>query len=131
MNGGRPERRQAAMANDWRARLIRKARRRHGAIRPCAGRRSLRDCFTRLPDGELALWFNTPDGNTHIEIETLDQQRGRARQGLAWLGAAWQGKARDLYRRRYGMRSDGASGNTHLIPAAPDSTSLPGPPLCP
>lgn len=55
---------------DARAELIRRARRRCGVVLPCGSRRSLRDCFTTLPDGRLALWFNTPDGNTHLERES-------------------------------------------------------------
>ncbi len=47
--------------------LIARARERCGEILPCGKRRSLEENFTQLPSGELVFWFNTPDGNTHIE----------------------------------------------------------------
>jgi len=55
---------------DARAALIQRARRRCGAVLPCGNRRTLKQCFTRLSDGALSFWFNTPDGNSHIEIES-------------------------------------------------------------
>ncbi len=52
---------------DLRAALVTEARARHGVILPCASKQTLEECFTQLPSGELIFWFNTPDGNTHIE----------------------------------------------------------------
>ena len=54
---------------DARAALIERARRRCGAILPCGSRRTLEECFAVI-QGKLAFWFNTPDGNSHIEIES-------------------------------------------------------------
>ena len=54
---------------DVRAALIQRGRLRCGAVLPCGSRKTLEECFTRLPSGALSFWFNTPDGNSHIEIE--------------------------------------------------------------
>jgi len=45
--------------------LIDQARERHGEIQPCGTRRSLAECFTE-EDGFLMLWFNSPNGTTHM-----------------------------------------------------------------
>jgi len=67
---------------DVRAALIERARRRCGTILPCGNRKMLEQCFTRLPDGTLSFWFNTPDGNSHVEIkkaETAESSDGYER----------------------------------------------------
>jgi hypothetical protein len=58
-----------AGAAQQKERLLEQARKRHGAIEPCAGK-SWGQCFTRLPSDELALWFNLPNGSTAILRES-------------------------------------------------------------
>lgn len=48
--------------------LLDKAHRQYGVIVPCGNRLRLQDCFSVI-QGRLAFWFNTPDGNSHIEVE--------------------------------------------------------------
>ena len=45
--------------------LIRKAKRKHSSIFPCARKKNLNACFTRVDD-RLLLWYNTHDKSTHV-----------------------------------------------------------------
>jgi len=51
--------------------LIRKARERHGSISPCAGKKSLRECFTII-DNTLVFWFNTANMSTNTLTCNVD-----------------------------------------------------------
>ncbi|MGM0443969.1 MAG: hypothetical protein ACQEQV_07270 [Fibrobacterota bacterium] len=46
-------------------RLIREAVETYKLVRPCGGKGSLEECFSREGD-RLMLWFNTHDESTHI-----------------------------------------------------------------
>lgn len=46
-----------------------RATRKHGSISPCAGK-TWAECYTRT-NGRLTLWYNTPDGSTHIIQERI------------------------------------------------------------
>lgn len=50
--------------------LVRAAKQRHAVenITPCSSIPSLRDCVTFI-SGSWCLWYNTPDGSTHIITE--------------------------------------------------------------
>jgi len=45
--------------------LIDQAMEQYGEIQPCATRQSLENCFTE-EFGFLMLWFNSPNGTTHM-----------------------------------------------------------------
>jgi hypothetical protein len=45
--------------------LIRKAKKKHSRIFPCARKKDLNACFTRVED-RLLLWYNTHDKSTHV-----------------------------------------------------------------
>lgn len=54
-----------------RRRLFERARKHYGEVNPCAGR-NWEGCLTR-ERGLLLFWFNTADGNTHVEKEEETQ----------------------------------------------------------
>jgi hypothetical protein len=45
--------------------LIRKAKKKHNTIFPCARKRSFSTSFTRADD-RLLFWYNTHDSSTHV-----------------------------------------------------------------
>ena len=45
--------------------LMLQARRAHGELYPCSGRRSIWEGFTQ-ERGRLMFWWNSADGNTHM-----------------------------------------------------------------
>jgi len=49
----------------FKEKLLKKAQVEYKKIFPCGGKKSLSECFMVYGD-ELVLWFNTPDGSTHI-----------------------------------------------------------------
>jgi hypothetical protein len=40
----------------------------YGQITPCTGKATLSDCLTHEPGIGDILWFNTPDGSTHVVV---------------------------------------------------------------
>jgi len=46
--------------------LVKRARSKHGRISPCGNDKTFIDCLTILDDKTLCLWYNTPDGSTHV-----------------------------------------------------------------
>jgi len=66
-------------------RLLQQARKRCGTIEPCSGR-NWEGCFSVI-GGMLILWFNTPDGNTHIERENA-LEGGKALEAGRRVGRA-------------------------------------------
>jgi len=48
--------------------LIERARKQYGEIRPCATKKSLKECFTE-ERGRLYFWFNIQSGNTQVLVE--------------------------------------------------------------
>lgn len=52
--------------NNLKEELIKEAEKRFGNIKPCATKDSIQDCFTETSNGNLSLWFNSPDNSTHI-----------------------------------------------------------------
>lgn len=53
-----------------RDRMVEEAGRRHGIVRPCGGRRSLKECFF-VWDNTAYLWYNSRDGSTHLLSASL------------------------------------------------------------
>ncbi len=51
---------------DLQASMIAEARKHHGEIFPCSCKRSLEECFTDEGKYGLFLYYNTPDGHTHV-----------------------------------------------------------------
>ena len=48
------------------ASMLAEAVARHGVVLPCGGRRTLEECVTVEPGVGVILWYNTPDGGTHV-----------------------------------------------------------------
>ena len=46
--------------------MIAQARKRFGKILPCSGKSSLEDCFMDMGEYGYFLYFNSPDGSTHV-----------------------------------------------------------------
>jgi cytidine deaminase len=53
--------------------LLQRAQARHGEVVPCGRCRTFRESLTRIDNRFLCLWYNTPDGNSHVVIEEIEQ----------------------------------------------------------
>ena len=54
--------------------MIAQARERFDKILPCSGKASLDECFIDMGEYGYLLYYNTPDGGTHVV--KADQKRG-------------------------------------------------------